>query len=586
MSSSSTQSKPIPFRAETRQLLDILIHSLYTDHEIFLRELISNASDALTRMNFEMLTNRDFLDPDAELAIWISTDPVAKTITIRDTGIGMTRSEMEENLGTIAHSGAKAFMQAASKENNNDLSNIIGQFGVGFYSVFMVADKIEVASHSYKKDEPSALWTSDGKETFTISEFAKGDRGTTITIHLNDEAAEFTNESRLREMIQRHNDYVAFPIYMGSSTEQINRQTALWRQNSQQITPKDANEFYKQFTLDQKEPLTYTHLAVDAPVQAYALLYIPACAEHYLYAPRKQDGLRLYARKILIQDYFRELLPEYMRFVQGIVDSEDLPLNISRETIQSNRLLMQLKKLVTSKAIDMIRKLSQDSPEKYIEFWNLFGRYLKEGVSSDFADSDNLIPLLRFHTLHHPEDLISLDTYLTERGVGQQMIYYILGDDERSVIHSPHLDVIRQRNLDVLLLTDPLDSFMLLALKQYKDIPLVNVSDRDADLGDAPAKSESELPPVSEETKAGLISRFQTQLGTRVADVRTSDRLIESPARLVDPDNSPAQEIQRVYKMMNQPLEVPRKVLEINPRHNLLVKTGLITRRIQNWHHW
>jgi molecular chaperone HtpG len=280
----------------------------------------------------------------------------------------------------------------------------------------------------------------------------------------------------------------------------------------------------------------------------------------------------LYARKVLIQDYFRDLLPEYLRFVQGIVDSEDLPLNISRETIQSNRLLMQLKKLVTSKAIDMIRRLAQDSPDKYKEFWDLFGRYLKEGVASDMADYDILVPLLRFHTLHHPDELVSLDTYLDERRPGQQQIYYLLGEDDRSVVHSPHLDVIRKRNLDVLLLTDPLDSFMLLALKNYKDIPLVNVADKDADLGEITPPDEANAAPVSEETKAGLIGRFTEQLGTRVTEVRTSDRLIESPARLVDPDNSPTQEIQRVYQMMNQPLEIPRKVLEINPRHNLLVK--------------
>jgi len=572
MSEQNTNSESLPFRAETRQLLNILIHSLYTDHEIFLRELISNASDALTRMNFEMLTNREILDPEAELGIWITTDPAARTLTIRDTGIGLTRSEMEENLGTIAHSGAKAFMQAAKNQESADLSNIIGQFGVGFYSVFMVADKVEVASHSFNKSEPSAEWVSDGQETYSIHEYDKPDRGTKITVYLKEDAAEYTDENRIRQLIKRHSDYVAFPIYVGTSTEQVNRQTALWRQNSQQISVQDANEFYKQFTMDQKEPLIYTHLAVDAPVQAYALLYIPAVAEHYLYTPRKQDGLRLYARKVLIQDYFRDLLPEYLRFIQGVVDSEDLPLNISRETIQSNRLLMQLKKLVTSKTIEMIRKLSEEKPDTYIEFWNLFGRYLKEGVASDFADYDNLVPLLRFHSLHHPTDLISLETYLSERRPGQQQIYYLLGEDEHSVVHSPHLDVVRQRNLDVLLLTDPLDSFMLLALKQYKDIPLVNVSDRDADLGEAAQPSDQQTQPVSEEVKTNLISRFSAQLGSKVAEVRTSDRLIESPARLVDTENSPAQEIQRVYQLMNQPLEVPRKVLEINPRHSLLVK--------------
>ncbi len=571
--SSKSKTSTLPFKAETRQLLNILIHSLYTDREIFLRELVSNASDALTRLNFEMLTNRDVLDPEAEPAIWITTDPAARTLTIRDTGIGLTRKEMEENLGTIAHSGAKAFMQAAEKDATADLSNIIGHFGVGFYSVFMVAEKVEVASHSYKKEEPSAIWISDGQESYEIKDFDKPDRGTQITVFLKEDAAEFTDENRLRELIQRHSDYVAFPVYIGSSTEQVNRQSALWRQNSQQITEKDAGEFYKQFTLDQKEPLAYTHLAVDAPVQAYALLFIPGSAEHYLFAPRKQDGLRLYARKVLIQDYFRDLLPEYLRFVQGIVDSEDLPLNISRETIQSNRLLMQLKKLVTTRAIDMIRRLAQDKPEKYIEFWNLFGRYLKEGVASDLADYDSLVPLLRFHTLHHPEELVSLETYLEERRPGQQQIYYLLGEDDRSVVYSPHLDVIRKRNLDVLLLTDPLDSFMLLALKNYKDIPLVNVADKNADLGDTSAPEETDTPALSEESKAGLIGRFTRQLGNRVTDVRASDRLIESPARLVDPDNSPTQEIQRVYQMMNQPLEIPRKVLEINPRHSLL--TGL-----------
>jgi molecular chaperone HtpG len=376
MSNANSNSSSMPFRAETRQLLNILIHSLYTDREIFLRELISNASDALTRMNFEMLTNRDVLDPETELGIWITADQKERTLTIRDTGIGLTRVEMEENLGTIAHSGARAFMQAAEKQEDTDLSSIIGQFGVGFYSVFMVAERVEVASHSFLKDEPPAVWISDGQESFSIKEFNKADRGTTITVYLKEEAVEFTDESRLRQLIQRHNDYVAFPIYVGASTEQVNRQTALWRQNTPQISPADAGEFYKQFTLDQKEPLAYTHLAVDAPVQAYALLYIPASAEHYIFAPRKQDGLRLYARKILIQDYFRDLLPEYLRFVQGVVDSEDIPLNISRETIQSNRMQMQLKKLITGKTIDMIRRLSQDSPEKYLEFWNLFGRYL------------------------------------------------------------------------------------------------------------------------------------------------------------------------------------------------------------------
>lgn len=572
MSETVDTSASRPFRAETRQLLEILILSLYTEREIFLRELISNASDALTRMNFEMLTNRDVLDPEVEMGIWITSDPEARTLTIRDTGIGLTRKELEDNLGTIAQSGAKAFIQAAEK-GREGLSDIIGQFGVGFYSVFMAADRVDVASHSFNKEESSAVWSSDGKETFSITDAEKLDRGTLITIHLKEDATEFAREDRLREIIRRHSDYIPYPIYLGTSAEQVNRQSALWRQNTQQISDNDAHEFYKQFTLDQKEPLTYTHLAVDAPVQAYALLFIPASSDNYLFAPRKQDGLRLYARKVLIQDYFRELLPEYLRFIQGIVDSEDLPLNISRETIQSNRLLMQLKKLVTNRAIDMIRKLSQDDPAKYSEFWNLFGRYLKEGIASDFSEYDNLVPLLRFHTLHHPEDLISLDTYLEERKEGHENIYYLLGDDDRSVVHSPHLDLVRQRDLDCLLLTDPLDSFMLLALKKYKDAQLVNLADRDVDLGVGKPDEQEESPAIPEENLKRIIERFRGQLGSRIADVRASGRLVESPARLVDADNSPAQELQRVYKMINQPMEITPKVLEINPRHSLL--TGI-----------
>jgi HSP90 family molecular chaperone len=334
----------IPFKAETRQLLQILIHSLYKEREIFLRELISNASDALTRMNYELLTNRDVIDPQEELKIHIKTDAENHLITIRDTGIGMTESEIRENLGTIAQSGVRAFIDAASSGVEN-LSDIIGQFGVGFYSAFMVAEWIQVTSRSYKPKERAVSWYSKGVDTFSIEEAEKDQRGTSIIIKLKEDASEFLQEYRLKSIIQKHSDFIPFPIFIGDEKEQINRQTAIWRQQSHDLNEDDYHDFYKHLTFDMESPLLHIHMVVDAPVQMYAILYIPKKAERSIFSPRKDDGIKLYSRKILIDEYNRDLLPEYFRFIQGVVDSEDLPLNISRETVQSNRLLSQLKKL-------------------------------------------------------------------------------------------------------------------------------------------------------------------------------------------------------------------------------------------------
>jgi len=338
-------NQPVAFKAETRQLLNILIHSLYTEREVFLRELISNASDALTRINYEMLTQHDVLDPAAELGIWISSDPEKRTLTIRDTGIGMTADEMVENLGTIAHSGARAFLDAAEHSTGETkLSDIIGQFGVGFYSAFMVADSIRVISRSFRPDAEGIVWTSTGNDTYTLEAAEKAERGTEIVIQLKEDAAEFAQEYRLRQIVKKHSDYIPFPIYLGEKNEQANQQSALWRQQPRQVDAKAHEEFYKQMTLDSNPPLAYAHMATDAPVQMYAVLYIPSNPERNIFALRKQDGLKLYARKILILEYCNDLLPEYFRFVQGVVDSEDLPLNVSRESVQSNRVMSQLKK--------------------------------------------------------------------------------------------------------------------------------------------------------------------------------------------------------------------------------------------------
>jgi molecular chaperone HtpG len=566
----------IPFRAETRQLLNILIHSLYTDHEVFLRELISNASDAITRLNFEMLTNRDVVDADAELGIWITTNPEEKTITVRDTGIGMTREELIENLGTIAHSSARAFIQAA-QEAKAPVSEIIGQFGVGFYSAFMVADSIRVTSRSFHKDSTAYTWFSNGEDTYTLEAADKADRGTIVTIKLKPDEEAFLEESRIREIIKKHSDFIPFPIYLGKDNQLVNQRTALWRQSPREVEATQYDDFYRQFTLEFEAPITSTHLVIDAPVQLYALLYVPSTPEKGMFTTRKEDGLKLYARKVLIQEYSRDLLPEYYRFIQGVVDSEDIQLNVSRESIQSSRVMAQIKRALTGKVTDMLKKLAADQPEDeekgYPKFWKNFSRFIKEGIATDRESMETLAPLLRYHTLNHPDHWVSLDDYILNLKPDQKKIYYILGDDDRSVIHSPHLDVFRHSGVDVLLMTDPLDSFTLMSLTQYKDLTLVNAAAEKPEVpADEKPADENQEEKLPEEALTNLVQRFKDTLGERISDVRTTDRLIDSPARLVDKEGSMNQEVQRVYRMLHQDFEVPQKVLEINPQHPILRK--------------
>jgi molecular chaperone HtpG len=576
MDDTTTQSEretpqPIPFKAETRQLLDILIHSLYTEREIFLRELISNASDSLTRMSFEMLTNRNVLDPDAELSIIITADPTEGTLTISDTGIGMTSAELSENLGTIAHSGARAFMTAA-KQGEKNISEIIGQFGVGFYSAFMVSEYIRVISRSYLPEATAASWYCTGEDTFTIELAQKTDRGTTVIIKLKEDAKEFAQESRLRQVIKKHSDFVSFPIYLGEKKEQANKQTALWRQIPRKVEKTDYKDFYHQLTLDVAPPLTYIHLSVDAPVQMYAILYIPSKLERNLFSIRKEDGLKLYSCNVLIQEYCKDVLPEYYRFIQGVVDTEDLPLNVSRETIQANRIMDILKQLITSKITGALEKMTKDEPENYARFWGEYGRFIKEGVAIEQTDPDSLFPLLRFHTTDHTDQWSSLDDYIVRLKPEQTDIYYILGDDERSVVYSPHLDIIKKHGLEVLLLTDPIDPFMLVRLAKYKDHNLVNVSSPDIKLPAFEKEPDTETKPALDPNEwVPLIQRFKSQLGEKVADVRMTDRLSGSPARLVDPQGAPNQEVQRVYRFLKEDFQPPKKVLELNPQHPILI---------------
>ncbi|HLF90301.1 MAG TPA: molecular chaperone HtpG [Anaerolineales bacterium] len=570
--------KPIAFKAEIRQLLDILIHSLYSDREIFLREIVSNASDALNRLRFEMLTNRDVHDPDAELAVHITADKDAKTITITDTGIGMTAEELTTNLGTIAQSGAREFIKAA-QESQANLTDIIGQFGVGFYSAFMVAESVTVISRSYQPDAEAAQWVSSGGDTFTVTPAEKAERGTTIIIQLKEDAAEYADEWKLRQIVRKHSDFVAFPVYVGEgeNRQQANHVTALWRQPAREVKDEEYDEFYKQLTLEAEKPLAHTHIVTDAPVQLYALLFIPGSSERGLLSLRREDGLKLYARKVLIQDYYKDLLPEYYRFVQGVVDSEDIPLNVSRELVQNNPVMARLKKILTGRVTSMIKSLADDKEDtdKYATFWMLFGDHIKQGIAMEQTDRESLYPLLRFRTTSHADTLSSLNDYVGRMKPGQKKIYYLLGDDSRSMARSPHLDYFRESGYEVILFTDIVDSFMLLGLQQYEGFDLQNVAAPDLELPAADKdKAAEESQPMPDADFSALVERFKTQLGDRVSDVRATERLRGSIARLVDPDGTMGQEMQRVYKILEKDYETPKKVLELNPRHPTLAGLG------------
>lgn len=570
-----TESQPIPFKAETQQLLNILIHSLYTEREIFLRELISNASDALARLDFVMLTDRDVLDSDTAPQIHIRTDKDAGTLIVEDTGIGMTHDELVENLGTIAHSGAKAFVEAARTAEQH-LTEIIGQFGVGFYSAFMVADSIQVVSRSYQPGAQSAAWQASGEDTYTLGDGDRQARGTEVRIKLKADASEFLDETRLRQVIKRHSDFIPYPIYINDATEPVNRQTALWRQSPREVDEEAYQDFYKQLTLDFTDPLAHAHMVVDAPAQLYALLFVPQDPRNLVFSPRKEPGLKLYARKVLIQEFCTDLLPPYLNFIQGVVDSEDLPLNVSRESVQSSRVMALLKRLVTGKVLEVLKTLGEEDADKYHKFWEIYGGLLKEGVAIEQDEPEKLFPLLRFHTDKDPTGWSSLEDYLARAQPDQNEIFYFLGEDPSAVRFSPHMDAFRKADIEVLVLTEPVDPFMLMQLKSYQEHPLVNVAAAELPEVETEGPDEAETPGLDAGAVADLILRFKSLLGDRVSDVRTATRLSDSPARLVDAEGALDQSVQRVYRMVDKDFELPKKVLELNPKHPIMVRLAAL----------
>ena len=426
-----------------------------------------------------------------------------------------------------------------------------------------------MTSRSYHTEAEAVSWYATGEDNYEVSAAEMSERGTKVEIKLKEDAAEFAEEFRIKNIIHKHSDYIGFPIYVGDSKDPVNKQTSLWRTSRQEVTEEQYKEFYKQTTLDFEDPLLHIHMITDAPVQLYALLYVPGKAERGIFALRKDDGIKLYSRNILIDEYNKDLLPEYLRFVQGVVDSEDLPLNVSRETVQSSGLMPKLKKVLTNQVLKDLETLAKNNAEKYQIFWQEFGGYIKQGLASSAPEDEKLHSLLRFKTNLNPETWSSLEDYAARMKDGQKVIYYIVGDDPKSVLRSPHLDYFHNQGTEVLLLTEPMDSFMLMGLRKYKDFELKSVAQAEIDTGEQP-KQQDEVEKIPDDDFNALVDRFKQVLGDRVTDVRASNRLSQSVARLVDPDGTLNPELQRVYKYLGKEYEVPKKILELNPAHNIL----------------
>jgi molecular chaperone HtpG len=563
-----TQSAPeaLTFRAEVQQVLHILAHSLYTDREIFLRELISNASDALNRVQFEMLTNRDVRDPEAEPAIHISADSEARTITISDSGTGMTREELIEHLGTIAQSSARAFVQQAKEGDKASASEIIGQFGVGFYSVFMVADKVTVTSRSYRPDAPAATWEAAGDATFTIAPGEREARGTTITLHLKEDAADFANTWRLEQIIKKHSNFVAFPIYI--EERQVNERQALWRRAPREVEAEQYQNLYRQLTFDSDPPLLQIHLSTDAPVDLHSILFVPTKRERGLIERRVEGQIKLYSRKVLIQDETKDLLPNYFRFIEGVIDSEDLPLNVSRESVQGSPVMQRIRKTLSSRLHKELNELAEKDPAKFAAFWNEFGVFIKEGLATDYEQRSELLKLLRFHTTHCGDELTTLADYKSRMVEGQNEIYYVLASNLEAARNSPHLDPFTARNIEVLLLHDLMDGFMLSGLREYEGMKLRNIDEAAIEL---PGSVEERPNLVDDAQFTTLSERVAAALGERVKAIRAAKALRDSPARLVaDDEDGMGREMDRIQQLLGRESAPRPRVLELNPTHPLI----------------
>ncbi|MEA5444643.1 molecular chaperone HtpG [Gammaproteobacteria bacterium AB-CW1] len=562
------------FEAEVQQLLKLMIHSLYSNREIFLRELVSNASDACDRLRFAALKDDTLLEGDGELEIRVEADKDAGTVTVSDNGIGMSRQEVIDNLGTIARSGTRRFLDSLSGDQKKD-AQLIGQFGVGFYSSFIVADQVSVETR--RADEKAGVrWSSDGTGSYTLEEIERESRGTTVTLQLRDDAVEFLEPARLRHIIRRYSDHIGLPILMPSEKEgseaweKVNEAAALWTRPKESLKDEDYQGFYQHLSHDPEAPLAWTHNHVEGRQSYSLLLYIPSRAPFDLWDRERRRGVRLYVRRVFIMDEAEQLMPAWLRFVRGVVDSDDLPLNVSREILQDNRLVRSIRAGAVKKVLGLLEDMARNRPEDYARFWDEFGQVIKEGPAEDPENAERIAGLLRFASTRHPDgQTVSLKDYVDRMQPDQKAIYYVTADSHATALNSPHLEAFRKKDIEVLLLSDRVDEWLVAHLPEFEGKTLKSVAQGDLDADEVDDDKDAEQQA---EAHKDLLERLNKALDEQVKEVRVSRRLVDSPACLVAEQDGISLNLQRLLKEAGQSVPELRPILEVNPDHPLLTR--------------
>ena len=577
------------FQSEVKQLLQLMIHSLYSNKEIFLRELISNASDAADKLRFKTLSNPALYEGDGDLRVRVSFDADKGTITISDNGIGMTREQVIDHLGTIAKSGTKEFLTALGQDQAKN-SQLIGQFGVGFYSAFIVADKVTVKTRAAGEDADKAvLWESAGEGEYSVADIEKKSRGTDVILHLREDEKEFLNEWRLREIIGKYSDHIGLPVEMltkeyddegkecGEKWEKINKSDALWTRSKNDVSDEEYKEFYKHLSHDFADPVTWAHNKVEGNQAYTSLLYVPVKAPWDLFNREHKHGLKLYVQRVFIMDDAEQFMPNYLRFMRGLIDSNDLPLNVSREILQDNKITAALRKALTKRSLQMLEKLAKDDAEKYLQFWKEFGLVLKEGPAEDFANKETVAKLLRFASTHNDssEQTVSLEDYISRMKEGQKAIYYITADSYVAAKNSPHLELFNKKGIEVLLLSDRIDEWMLSYLTEFDGKQLQSITKADLDLGDL-ADKESETQKQQDEAFGSFIERVKNLLGERVKMVRLTHNLTDTPAVVSTDNDQMTTQMAKLFAAAGRPVPEVKYTFELNPEHHLVKKVAEI----------
>lgn len=588
-----SQQETHGFQTEVKQLLHLMIHSLYSNKEIFLRELVSNAADAADKLRYLALTNDALYEGDGELRVRVSADKDKGTVTIEDNGVGMTREGVIEHLGTIAKSGTAEFFKNLSGDAARD-SQLIGQFGVGFYSAFIVADKVTVRTRAAGEAADKAVqWESEGEGSFTVTDIVKENRGTEIVLHLRDDEKEFADDWRLRSIITKYSDHISVPVEMweegeperdGADGEKIpategawkvmNKATALWNRNKAEVTDDEYKEFYRHISHDYGDPLSWSHNRVEGKNEYTSLLYIPAKAPWDLWNRDYKHGLKLFVQRVFIMDDAEQFMPSYLRFVKGLIDSNDLPLNVSREILQDNKITQAMRSGLTKRVLGMLEKLAKDDSDKYQQFWAEFGQVLKEGPAEDFANKERIAGLLRFASTHNDSAAqnVSLDDYISRMKDGQKHIYYIVADSYAAAAHSPHLELLRKKGIEVLLLSDRIDEWLISHLTEYKEKQLHSVTRGDLELGDLEdAAEKAEQEKIASEAE-DLVKRVQTALGDKVKEVKVTMRLTDTPACVVVGEGEMSSQMIKLMQAAGQPVPEVKPIFEVNPTHPLVAR--------------